>query len=140
MDSTVARRRDRRGRGIRGPLVPVTTPLSVTRAARFAGLVMAAVERLEPRWGPLLAALDVDVLEVPPNGVEVSVREVPLAEHRRGGHGRAPVIVVYRHPVELRAPDLLTRVELLRDLVTEQLAEILGMDPGELDPRYDGRG
>ena len=101
---------------------------------------MAAVERLEPRWGPLLAALDVDVLEVPPNGVEVSVREVPLAEHRRGGPGRAPVIVVYRHPVELRAPDLLTRVELLRDLVTEQLAEILGMDPGELDPRYDGRG
>jgi hypothetical protein len=46
-------------------------------------------------------------------------------------------VIVYRRPVELRAPDRPTRIELLRDLVAEQLAEILGMAPGDLDPGYD---
>jgi hypothetical protein len=30
-------------------------------------------------------------------------------------------------------------VDLVRDLVAEQLAELLGTTPGELDPAYDDR-
>jgi hypothetical protein len=47
---------------------------------------------------------------------------------------------VYRRPVELRAPDRPARVDLVRDLVAEQLADLLGLDPADLDPGYDERG
>ena len=65
---------------------------------------------------------------------------MPLAAHRPATRDQPPVIVVYRRPVELRTPDRLARVDLVRDLVAEQLAEILGVDPGELDPGYDAGG
>jgi hypothetical protein len=109
----------------------------VPRAERFGDLVVAAVDRLEPRWGRHLSALDVEVHDVPPAAAPVLDAEVPLAAHRPGGGGRPPAVIVYRRPVELRAPDRPTRIELLRDLVAEQLAEILGVAPGEIDPGYD---
>jgi hypothetical protein len=131
------RRRDRRGRGVRGPLAPPGSPAAVPRAERFGDLVVAAVDRLEPRWGPHLAALDVEVHDVPPASSPVPDAEVPLAAHRPARGARPPAVIVYRRPVELRAPDRPARVELLRDLVAEQLAEILGLAPGDLDPGYD---
>lgn len=137
--STRRPRRDRRGRGVRGPLAPTGSPASVTRAERFGDLVVAAVDRLEPRWGPHLPALDVEVHDVPPSvpGASSLDGEVPLAAHRPGRGDRPPAVIVYRRPVEVRAPDRPARVELLRDLVAEQLAEILGLAPGDLDPGYD---
>src|SRR5579862_5826681 len=44
------RRRDRHGRGLRGPLVPPGIPLYRTRSQQFDDLVLEAVARLEPRW------------------------------------------------------------------------------------------
>jgi hypothetical protein len=137
-------RRDRRDRGVRGPLAPAGSPLNVSRGDRFGDIVLAAVERLEPRWGQRLPALDVEVHDVPPAEAGSAAAtgaargdDVPLATHRRATRDRPPVVVVYRRPVELRAPERLARVDLVRDLVAEQLAEILGVDPGELDPAYD---
>jgi hypothetical protein len=128
------RSRDRHGRGLRGPLAPPTSPASVSRGDRFANLVAAAVDRLEPRWGDRLDAVDVEVPDVPPDGDPVT-GEVPLAAH--SSRGREAVVVVYRRPVELRAPDHRARVDLVRDLVAEQLAEVLGVAPSDLDPSYD---
>ena len=52
------RRRDRRGRGLRGLMYPATTPASRTRAERFDALVLEALEPIELRWGSELAELD----------------------------------------------------------------------------------
>jgi hypothetical protein len=135
------RRRDRHDRGLRGPLAPATSPATVPRADRFGDLVVAAVDRLEPRWGPRLAAVDVEIVDVPDvPDTGAAPAEVPLAGHRRAPGSRIATIVVYRRPVELRAPDHLTRVDLVRDLVAEQLADLLGVTPSELDPSYDERG
>lgn len=137
------RRRDRRERGLRGGLAPASSPASSTRGERFGDLVLAAVDRLEPRWGEHLAALDVEVHDVPPatpvpgSGPRTVDDPVPLADHRPATRDAPPVIVVYRRPVELRTPAGPARVDLVRDLVAEQLGEILGVDPGELDPAYD---
>ena len=137
------RRRDRHERGLRGPLAPATSPATVPRSERFADLVVAAVDRLEPRWGARLAAVDVQIVDVPDvpaaPGAD-GVAEVPLAAHRQAPGTRAATIVVYRRPVELRAPDRISRVDLVRDVVAEQLAEVLGVTPAELDPSYDERG
>lgn len=132
------RRRDRHGRGLRGPLAPATSPATVPRSDRFGDLVVAAVDRLEPRWGPRLAAVDVEIHDIP-DAAAADRDEVPLAGHRHAAGSRTATIVVYRRPVELRAPEHLARVDLVRDLVAEQLAELLGVAPSELDPSYDER-
>jgi len=131
------RRRERHGRGLRGPLAPASSPATVPRDERFGDLVVAAVDRLEPRWGRRLTAVDVEVYDVPDVGTGAT--EIPLAAHRHDSRGRTATLVVYRRPVELRAPEHLARVDLVRDLVAEQLAELLGTTPGELDPAYDDR-
>jgi hypothetical protein len=130
-------RRDRHGRGLRGPLAPASLPVVVPRSERFGDLVVAAVDRLEPRWGERLSAVDVEIREVPV--ITRGVTEVPLAGYHRPRAGRPASLVVYRRPVELRAPEYADRVDLVRDLVAEQLAELLGTTPGELDPAYDDR-
>ncbi|NED89202.1 hypothetical protein G3I76_55165, partial [Streptomyces sp. SID11233] len=58
------RRRDRHGRGMRGPVAPPQVPISVSRAESFADLVQDSVDRLERRW-PQLADVDFMVLDVP---------------------------------------------------------------------------
>jgi hypothetical protein len=135
---TGPRRRDRHERGLRGPLAPATSPATVTRSERFGDLVVAAVDRLEPRWGGRLTAVDVEIYDVP-DVADGDVTEVPLAGHRHASGSHTATIVVYRRPVELRAPDQLARVDLVRDLVAEQLADLLGVTPVELDPSYDDR-
>ena len=129
------RRRDRHGRGLRGPLAPASSPATVPRSDRFGDLVVAAVDRLEPRWGGRLAAVDVEIYDVP--DVDAGLEDVPLAAHRHAAGSRTATLVVYRRPVELRAPEHLARVDLVRDLVAEQLADILGVSPSDLDPAYD---
>lgn len=138
----MTRSRDRHGHGLRGPLAPASSPASVTRMERFGDLVGAAVDRLEPRWRAHVAAVDVEIQDAPPvadAGRGADLADVPLAGYRLGrGPSEAPVtVVVFRRPVELRAPDRPARIDLLRDLVAEQLADALGVAPSDLDPSYD---
>lgn len=136
------RARDRHGRGLRGPLAPPTSPASVPRIERFGDLVADAVDRLEPRWRGHVASVDVEIQDAPPVTADLvdGGGEVPLAGYRRGGASAPVTVVVYRRPVELRAPERPARVDLVRDLVAEQLADALGLAPGDLDPAYDDRG
>jgi len=136
------RARDRHGRGLRGPLAPATSPVAITRTERFGDLVADAVDRLEPRWSDRLRAVGIEIVDSPPVSAEQIAEgaEVVLAEAREEAGGREAVVTVYRRPVELRAPDRPARVDLVRDLVAEQLADLLGVAPGDLDPRYDERG
>jgi predicted Zn-dependent protease with MMP-like domain len=46
-------------------------------------------------------------------------------------------IVVYRRPVETRAADPRELAALINDVVVEQVASMLGVDPRELDAGYD---
>lgn len=139
------RRRDRHGRGLRGPLVPAGVPLARTRSEQFDDLVLDAVEHLEGRWGSELAAVEFAVDEVPGLGPEAEPGEelagedgVPLAR-LVAGDGRTPSrIVVYRRPVEARAPDRGELADLVHDVIVEQVARLLGLDPEVVDPPYDG--
>lgn len=129
------RRRDRHARGVRGPLAPAGLPLARSRAERFDDLVLDAVERVEGRWS---AELD---------GVEFAVEDVPALDDWERGWvplGRsypaegdvAARIVVYRRPVEARAPTPPDLRDLIQDVVVEQVAELLGVEPEEVDPDY----
>jgi len=151
---TARRRRDRHGRGLRGPLVPpvadlgrrsVRVPAAKTRAERFDDLVLDAAEQLEGRWGAQLEQVEFAVEDVPPvaalepfdAGVvldETAGGGVPLGRLLPGSEGQAARVVVYRRPLEARAVDRLDLAELVHDVVVDQVARLLDLDPDEVDP------
>src|SRR5512142_1020292 len=130
--------RDRHGRGLRGRLVPASVPLSRTRAEIFDDLVLDTVDSLERRFAEDLAGVAVE--DVPPdlNVYDSDVLEdgeVPLARllpGRPGRHGVPPRIVLYRRPLELRAIDRDDLADLVHDVIIEQVANLLGVDPEDL--------
>ncbi len=134
-------RRDRHGRGLRGRLVPATVPLSRTKAEIFDDLVLDTVESLERRYARELAGVEFAVEDVPPdlNVYDSDVLEdgeVPLARLLPGRPGRQnmpPRIVLYRRPLEFRAIDRDDLADLVHDVIIEQVANLLGVDPDELD-------
>lgn len=139
------RRRDRHGRGLRGPLAPVGSPLYRTRSERFDDLVLQAVSQLEPRWEAELAQVEFAVEEVPPADVPESEPEpVPLGRVEPGVPGtsdperpaRPARIVLYRRPLLARADSEDELGELVLDVVVEQFAKLLGVDPQTVDPEY----
>ncbi len=130
---------------MRGPIAPPQVPLSVSRAEAFVDLVQDSAERLERRW-PQLAAVDFLVREVPSpddDGPGRSALEalldgdtVPLGRYV-AAHGDAPDrIIVYRRPVEIRTKTRDERALLVHEVVVEQVAELLGLAPESVDPRY----
>ena len=134
-------RRDRHGRGLRGRLVPASVPLSRTRAEIFDDLVLDTVENLERRYAKELAGVEFAVEDVPPqlNVYDSDVLEdgdVPLARllpGRPGRHGVPPRIVLYRRPLEFRAMDRDDLADLVHDVIIEQVANLLGVDPEDLE-------
>jgi predicted Zn-dependent protease with MMP-like domain len=125
-------------------------PLAKSKAEQFDELVLDAVEHLEVRWESALAQVEFAVEDVPyiahanPDEVVygsdvVEDGNVPLARlipAGRDGSGAAvpPRIVLYRRPLEARAVDRLELADLVHDVVVEQVASLLGLDPDEVDP------
>jgi len=127
----------------------VDVPLSQTRSERFDDLVLDAVEHLEERWSAQLAGVEFAVEDVPPVPVDGVLDEDVLADETAGGAvplGRllaadaaGPArIVVYRRPLEARAVDRLDLSDLVHDVVVDQVARLLGVDPDEIDPPPTG--
>lgn len=121
---------------MRGPLVPVEVPLSRTRAQRFDDLVLDSVARLERRWDKQLASVEFAVEEVPPATLLTDDESVPLSRLVEAGGGRPARIVIYRRPAELRAADDEDLEALVHEVVVEQVADLLGVDPESVDPDY----
>ena len=154
-------RRDRHGRGLRSPLLPrevavggrsVRVPAAQTRGERFDDLVLDAVEALEGRWGEQLKGVEFAVEDVPPVGSDPTAfafdddvvtddtagGAVPLGRLLPGGRDRSgtptsPRVVVYRRPLEARAADRLDLADLVHDVVVDQVARLLGLDPDDVD-------
>jgi predicted Zn-dependent protease with MMP-like domain len=137
------RRRDRHGRGLRGRLVPPGVPLYRSRAEQFDELVLEAVARLEPRWENELAGVEFAVQEVP-DAEAMADGTVPLAQTLPGSGdttdpahpATGPRIVLYRRPLLARAEDEDELSELIFDVIVEEFADILGVDPETVDPGY----
>ena len=141
------RRRDRHGRGLRGRLVPPGVPLYRTRSQQFDDMVLDAVARLESRWEAELAGVEFAVQEVP-EAEELVDDSMPLPLARTvpgtpspGDPARpaAPArIVVYRRPLMARSDNDGELSELVFDVVVEEFASFLGLDPDTVDPGYRG--
>jgi hypothetical protein len=130
-------RRDRRGRGMRGPLLPMSVPAHRTRAERFDEHVLATVQRLEASWGRELTGTEFAVEDVPPSDPAPWERGgVPMGRYFPAESGQPGRILVYRRPVESRAVDAADLADLVRDVVVEQVAHMLARSPEEIDPHF----
>lgn len=121
--------------------MPVSVPSYRTRAERFDELVLATVQRLERSWSKQLSGTEFAVEDVPPSDpAPWEEHGVPMGRYFPGGDGLAPRIVVYRRPIETRALDADDLAELIRSIIVEQVAQMLGRAPEEIDPGYvEGR-
>ena len=109
--------------------------------------MLEAVARLEPRWQSELSDVEFAVQEVP--DFDVAGEEgVPLARIVRGSPDTStpenaaagPRIVLFRRPLLARAEDEDELSELVFDVVVEEFAEILGVDPEVIDPGFGDLG
>jgi predicted Zn-dependent protease with MMP-like domain len=113
-------------------------PAMGTRAEQFDELVLDAATRIEQHLGRPLGDAEFAVEDVPPSDpAPWESSDVPLGR-LFAAQGRMPArIVVYRRPVETRAADPRELAALINDVVVEQVASMLGVDPRELDAGYD---
>jgi len=112
--------------------------------------VLQAVAQLEPRWEAELAGVEFAVEEVPsadgprPEAAIDDYDPVPLARldpaWPDAGDPARPArparIVLYRRPLLARADGEDELGELVLDVVIEELARLLGLDPQQIDPGY----
>ncbi len=147
------RRATRRGRGMRGPLLPPTVPGWRSRTERFDMAVLEAYEPIERRWQERVSELDIAVDEIPriaakdPESVQwppeviadgpiALARLIPAGVDVRGSATRAR-IVLFRKPIERRAKDTVELGELLHEILVAQVATFLDVEPSVIDPTLD---
>lgn len=132
------RRRDRRGRGLRGNVFPPEVPAYRTIAERFDDLVIDAADRLSRRWPQEMEAIEVAVEDVPLADPVSWGDGVPLGRVVPASEQQGMRLVVHRRAVIARADEELPR--LVYVVLVEQLATALGRAPEDIDPDVDPDG
>lgn len=143
--------RDRHGRGLRGPLLPMDAPRYRTRAESFDVAVLEAYAPLQHSYPEQLANLDIAVDTVPrmrlrsdmtvlpdeivADGPVPLGRLIPAGVDAQGQPTRAR-LVLFRMPVEQRTVTAQEREELLAMILTSLVAQFLNLDPGDIDPNF----
>jgi predicted Zn-dependent protease with MMP-like domain len=126
---------------MRGPAVlPPTlgTPFGPTPHERFDRLVLDIVTELDERWHSRLGLVEYAVEDAPVLPDDWGDETVPLSSLVHGRSGAPTRLVLFRRPIEHRC---LTRFDLeamVLTIVVEQVAELLGLPPEDVDPRYGG--
>jgi hypothetical protein len=139
-----ARKRNRHGRGRRGPILDARLPGARTREEHFEDLMIESAERLADRWGERVTAIDFRLMLVPNGKVLAKAQavgaRVPWGTNRSGRPGRPERITLYRRPLEDVCPAPSELAECVHMAVVEQLADLWAMDPQEIDPGYRAWG
>lgn len=120
-----------------GPLSPRGVPRDRSPRSVFDMVVLGAVERLEDRWHDELGLIEFAVEETPLVPADWADDTVPLASLVRAS-GKSPTrLVLFRRPIELRCESRSELQALVTAVLAEQVGELLGLPPDEVDPGYD---
>ncbi len=136
--------RDRRGHGMRGPavlagpLTPGGAPRTRSNRDRFDAIVLDVVDALERRWSDELGLVEFAVEETPLLPGDWAASTVPLSSVVRGKGDELTRLVLFRRPIEMRAETRTDLGALILTVLVEQVSELLGKRPEEVDPRYEG--
>ena len=149
-------RRDRHGRGIRGPLGPAHLPIVRSRASAFGSWVLDAVDFVDDRLAEIESrtgvtglvdafdAVDIVIDDLPPaedlddrSAAAGADNAIPLGRIEAAEDRRPARLIVHRRTVEQRGQDKSAREQVVREVVVRLAAELLGLEPSALDPGYD---
>jgi predicted Zn-dependent protease with MMP-like domain len=126
-----------RGPGVlpRQPGVPeLPTPRE-----RFDELVLDVVTDLDRRWSDRLGLVEYAVEDAPRIPDDWDSPHVPLSSLVRGTGARPTRLVLFRRPIEHRCETRADLAAMVLTVLVEQVAELLGIDAEDVDPRYRGR-
>ncbi|WP_246355180.1 metallopeptidase family protein [Nocardioides ungokensis] len=139
--TAVRRRRDRRGRGMRGPAVVPRDPGRPelrTARERFDDLALSIVTEIDERWQDRLGLVEYAVEDAPQIPDDWDSGTVPLSSLVRGTGGDPTRLVLFRRPIEHRCETRTDLEAMVLTVVVEQVAELLGIEAEQVDPRYEG--
>ena len=123
-----------RGPGVL-PRVP-GTPEHPSGGERFDQLVLDVVSGIDERWSDQLGLVEYAVEDAPQIPDDWHPETVPLSSLVRGTRGAPSRLVLFRRPIEHRAATRSDLEALVLTVVVEQVAELLGVEPEVVDPRY----
>jgi predicted Zn-dependent protease with MMP-like domain len=112
-------------------------PVLPTPRERFDQLVLEVVGDLERRWADRLGLVEYGVEDAPQIPDDWETGTVPLSSLVRGSGGQPTRLVLFRRPIEHRCETRADLDALVLTILVEQVAELLGIDPADVDPRYD---
>jgi predicted Zn-dependent protease with MMP-like domain len=124
---------------MRGPwLLPgsVGRPGRRTPRERFDDLVLDTVTDVDRRWQDRLGLVEYAVEDAPQIPDDWSSGTVPLSSLVRGSGATPTRLVLFRRPIEHRCETRSDLEAMVLTVVVEQVAELLGIDPEVVDPRY----
>jgi predicted Zn-dependent protease with MMP-like domain len=125
---------------MRGPAVLSERPgepMLPTARERFDDLVLEVVAGIEKRWADRLGLVEYAVEDAPQIPDDWSSGTVPLSSLIRGSGGKPTRLVLFRRPIEHRSETRADLEALVLTVVVEQVAELLGIEPADVDPRYE---
>ena len=120
-----------------GPLTPDGAPRTQSNRDRFDAIVLDVVDALEQRWADELGLVEFAVEETPLLPEDWAAATVPLASVVRGKGAEPTRLVLFRRPIEMRADTRTDLGALILTVLVEQVSELLGRRPEEIDPRYE---
>ena len=123
-----------RGPGIL-PKQPGVPELPTSRE-RFDALVLDAVTAIDRRWSDRLGLVEYAVEDAPQIPDDWTSGTVPLSSLVRGSGATPTRLVLFRRPIEHRCETRADLEAMVLTVVVEQVAELLGIDPELVDPRY----
>jgi hypothetical protein len=126
---------------MRGPAVLPRSPghrPPRPRTARetFDRLVLDTVAAIETRWAERLGLIEYAVEDAPDLPDDWDSASIPLSSLIRGSGTTPTRLVVFRRPLERRALDRADLEAMVLTVVVEQISDLLGIPPAEVDPRY----
>jgi predicted Zn-dependent protease with MMP-like domain len=125
---------------MRGPAIAPALPGRPelpTRGQRFDELVLETVRDIDTRWQDRLGLVEYAVEDAPQIPDDWASGTVPLSSLVRGSGGQPTRLVLFRRPIEHRSETRADLEALVLTVLVEQVAELLGVDPADVDPRYD---
>lgn len=111
-------------------------PRPRTEREVFDRLVLDVVAEIDDRWSERLGLIEYAVEDTPQLPDDWDSGTIPLSSLVRGTGGQPTRLVVFRRPLERRALDRADLGAMVLTVIVEQISDLLGIPPTEVDPRY----